>query len=149
MLKIDIISLLLVVVDSAAKYFSSAYLKHQPIIITHWLSITYTENRGVAWSLPLTPPIILIVSCLLIGIIHYYADTYCYIENKITRYAFALLIGGALGNLIDRIMRGFVIDFIAFSFWPVFNLADIFIVAGVFLIILFYGKIVRSQKKVS
>lgn len=55
----------------------------------------------------------------------------------------ALVTGGALGNLYDRIFRGFVIDFIAFSFWPVFNLADAFLCIGIFLFVAFYGKIKR------
>ena len=47
-----------------------------------------------------------------------------------------MIIGGALGNYIDRITRGYVVDFIDFRVWPVFNVADIFVVAGGILLIL-------------
>lgn len=58
-------------------------------------------------------------------------------------WAFAglgLIIGGAVGNLVDRLFRGRVVDFIDFSWWPVFNLADIAIVAGVIIILLGYAR---------
>lgn len=50
--------------------------------------------------------------------------------------AWALVIGGALGNLVDRLYYGYVIDFLDFRVWPVFNLADASICAGVFLVVL-------------
>jgi len=47
-----------------------------------------------------------------------------------------MIIGGALGNYIDRLIRGYVVDFIDFRIWPVFNVADIFVVVGGILLIL-------------
>lgn len=52
-------------------------------------------------------------------------------ESPAIKYGTALLLGGAMGNLIDRIWRGQVIDFLDFRVWPVFNIADIAIVIGV------------------
>jgi signal peptidase II len=57
------------------------------------------------------------------------------------------VLGGGLGNLIDRFTRGYVIDFISIWKWPVFNLADVFVTIGVLLIVLFYGKIKAQNQK--
>ncbi|MCX5681683.1 MAG: signal peptidase II, partial [Candidatus Omnitrophica bacterium] len=51
-------------------------------------------------------------------------------------FAFSLIIGGAFGNLIDRLQFGYVIDFIDFRIWPVFNIADSAITVGAFLLII-------------
>ena len=56
-------------------------------------------------------------------------------EHKELSWPLALIAGGILGNLLDRIIYGAVFDFINFHFWPVFNLADTFIVCGVILAI--------------
>lgn len=70
--------------------------------------------------------------------------------------AMALVCGGAVGNIIDRVVFGRVIDFIDFNFWPVFNLADIAIVVGVGLLVLYFiryywreGKLEKGQKNAS
>ena len=55
-----------------------------------------------------------------------------------------IILGGAAGNLIDRIVQGYVIDFISFWSYSIFNVADIAITLGVLLAILFYGKIKRA-----
>ena len=57
--------------------------------------------------------------------------------DNFLKLGMGLLIGGAIGNLIDRLKTGYVIDFIDFRVWPVFNIADISIVAGVGIIIYF------------
>ena len=57
--------------------------------------------------------------------------------NLFLKTGMGLLIGGAIGNLIDRIKTGYVVDFIDFRIWPVFNIADIAIVIGVGIIIYF------------
>jgi signal peptidase II len=97
--------------------------------------ITYVRNPGAAFGIFAEhTPVFIAVSLLMVGIIilggHYLSGRYFLI-----RLAFALLLGGALGNLSDRLRVGSVIDFIDFRFWPVFNLADIALVIGIVLLI--------------
>ncbi len=55
-------------------------------------------------------------------------------ENIWVRISLGLQLGGAMGNLIDRIFRGYVVDFVDIGFWPIFNIADLSIVIGVALL---------------
>ena len=64
-----------------------------------------------------------------------------------TPVIFGLVAGGALGNLFDRVMHGYVIDYIAIWKWPVFNLADAAIFVGAVLLVIFYDKIALVKNK--
>lgn len=107
-------------------------------IIDKFFSITYVKNPGVAfgwfpdWRLP---PILMALAMILI--ITYYSLKLPE-EERITRWALALLVGGAIGNLYDRVVYGFVVDFFLFHFgafdFPVFNIADVIIDLGVFML---------------
>ena len=126
---VDRISKLLVVDNSHLLPFN---------IVDNFFTLTYVKNPGVAfgwfpdWRLP---PILMAVSMILI--IAYYSLKLPE-EERLTRWALALLVGGAIGNLYDRIIYGFVIDFFLFHFgsfdFPVFNVADIAIDVGVFML---------------
>ena len=61
-------------------------------------------------------------------------------KNKWEQVLFALFLGGVIGNLIDRLFRKFVIDFLDFSFWPAFNIADACITVSVIGLIVYYMK---------
>lgn len=74
-----------------------------------------------------------LISFLVIGFIIYY-------KGKIKSLGLAILMGGVIGNLVDRIVFGYVRDFIQIWFWPAFNLADLFNVVGVLLIIIYLYK---------
>ena len=98
------------------------------------LFITHTMTVGM--SFPVIPGV---VSCTYVlnpgaafGLLEYQRVFFVVITLAA---AVAMFLGGALGNLIDRIATGYVIDFVDFHFWPVFNVADIFICAGVGLIV--------------
>ncbi len=99
-------------------------------------SVTYVTNTGAAFGLfPGLGGFFVMVATIVVAAIVIY---YLYLpDGQLTvRAALGLQLGGALGNLIDRLRRGFVVDFIDLNFWPmhnwpVFNLADSAIVAGV------------------
>ena len=90
--------------------------------------------------------VIIFLNLILIGLIIYGGKKELNLKLNSSKVFVALILGGALGNLVDRIFHGFVIDFISIWIYPVFNLADIFITLGVLLIILKYGKIKALKK---
>ena len=65
-------------------------------------------------------------------------------EDRLTMYSVAMIIGGGLGNLIDRVFMGYVVDYLDFRVFPVFNLADSAIVIGAFVLII--GMMVNDSK---
>ena len=109
-------------------------------VIPNFFSIYYIENSGGAFSLFSGATIVLIVlSMLVLAFIHYYVVT----DEKMTKwrtFGLGIVIGGIVGNLIDRIVLGYVrdfIDFIIFGYnFPIFNVADMAITIGMALVIL-------------
>lgn len=137
--KIFIIALITFVIDQIIKSLSLVYLINIPII-PNILSLTYAKNYGIAFSMLKEKRIIIIaISILLISFLIYVLKKDYISKNKDTwlvNIAFGILFGGILGNLFDRIVRGFVIDYINVSFFSIFNLADIAITFGVVLLII-------------
>jgi len=136
-----ILAVFIVIIDQGTKYLAIIRLKDkQPIsIINNFLQLKYVENRGAAFGILQNKqmPLIILTFLILIGIIYY-----LYKNRKLTKISKISLwgiIGGSIGNLIDRIRLNFVVDFIDVNFWgyydfPVFNIADSFLV--VFTIVL-------------
>lgn len=110
--------------------------------VTNFFNIVFTWNPGASFSLGRTlgemaPPLIIIATGAIIGFIGYYAFRRATAKERLS---LALILGGAIGNLIDRIRFGAVVDFLDFHIgsihWPAFNVADICICLGVGLYIL-------------
>ncbi len=100
------------------------------------LHITHVRNAGAAFSLfPNQRLVFLIVSIAVIISIVYYYWRAGNVDRKLT-IALGLMLGGASGNLIDRLVSGRVTDFIDFRVWPIFNIADSAIDIGVALLII-------------
>ena len=102
-------------------------------VISGVFHITYILNPGAAFGIleNQTGFFILVALVLLLGTLYLYPRIPA--EQSLLRWGTGLLSGGAVGNLIDRIRFGQVIDFFDFRIWPVFNVADIAIVCGVTL----------------
>lgn len=139
---IIILSIIFLIVDQITKILvvNSLVPGENIEIIKNIFNIIYTNNTGAAFSILLGKRIFLIVvAVLIIGVLLYYIKRNK-IEKKIDIIALSFIIGGSLGNLIDRIVRGYVIDFISIKIgnynFPIFNVADILIVIGVFLLLL-------------
>ncbi len=139
---IIILSIIFLIVDQITKILvvNSLVPGENIEIIKNIFSIIYTNNTGAAFSILLGKRIFLIVvAVLIIGVLLYYIKRNK-IEKKIDIIALSFVIGGSIGNLIDRIVRGYVIDFISIKLgnynFPIFNVADILIVIGVFLLLL-------------
>jgi signal peptidase II len=107
----------------------------------------FTTNTGIAFSLKIPHLIILIMIPILLLLIVYIAYKELNCSKFITQISVSLLIAGGLGNYMDRLISGFVIDFVSIWKWPSFNLADTYITIGVLLIIIFYGKIKLIKTK--
>lgn len=151
--------------DQATKYIAIQYLR--PVfsvsIIGEFLRLTYVENPGMAFGIPVANRLLFNgLSIAAILVILYYM--FIFKNNHVLRFAFALILGGAFGNIIDRLVRGRVVDFLdveffdiyfsgmtflfweipAFSMdrWPVFNIADMAVTCGMLtvLIMAFFEK---------
>jgi len=117
-------------------------------VIQDFFHITYVKNRGVAFGMFQGKiSIISVVAVIAVIGIMYYMIKGIKPEEFLSKYAYAFILGGALGNIIDRIYRGFVVDFVDFrGIWQyVFNVADIWINVGVGLLIIEY--IILKKKK--
>jgi signal peptidase II len=96
-----------------------------------WIALEYTENRGAAFGLfsGLAPVLALLSAVILIGVAVHFLRTPN--PSVVEVLCIGAIVGGALGNLIDRVRLGYVIDFVAIGAWPNFNLADSAITLGV------------------
>ena len=135
-------SIIFIIVDQILKIFisSKVTLNSGFILIKNLLSITLVHNSGAAFSILSRNRLLLIIIGVLALIgISLYLNSLDYI-NGYDMFVYSLLVGGVVGNLIDRIVHGFVIDYISLNIFgynfPVFNFADICIVVSIVLIII-------------
>lgn len=140
MKKIFGLASIFLVIDIVVKLFVKSYMTlYQSInIIDNFFYITYVRNTGAAWSIFSGKQFFLILVSLIIIVCLF---VYLYkkkMYTKIERYGYSLLVAGAIGNLIDRVVYGYVIDYLNFYIFkydfPVFNIADTCIVIGIMLL---------------
>lgn len=134
-------------IDQLTKYFVTLYVRSPLEIIPDFFRLQYVENVGVAFSIPIPYPLLMLANVLLIGLIVYIADKELDLSKRLSQVTVALVLGGGFGNLIDRLVNGYVVDFISIWKYPLFNFADICITVGVLLILLFYAKIKPIKDK--
>ena len=134
---ISAITILIIIIDQITKFFAKA-ITNTVILIPKVLEFTFVKNTGVAFGLFKGMQWIMIVLVILIIliIIYFIKD----VKNKSLAISLSLILGGAIGNLIDRIVYSNVIDFIKISIWPVFNIADACITVGAILLIIYFIK---------
>ncbi len=95
--------------------------------------INYVQNTGAAFGLLQGYTYFLtLISIIVAVVVIYYMFK---VKNKYVIYGLSFILGGTIGNLIDRIFLGYVRDFIDFGFWPAFNIADSFITIGAIILI--------------
>lgn len=137
--KIAILSILLLIIDIITKYLIDINfnLLETKEIIPNFFSITKVYNYGASWNILSGFRFLLIVISIIIiiALVLYQKKFKINTRNII---GFSLLYGGIMGNLVNRIFNGYVIDFLDFFIlgydYPVFNFADIYIVCGIILL---------------
>lgn len=147
-----VLALLLVAVDQVIKYFVLIYLN--PIgsvtAIPHLLDLVYVENTGAAFGMLKDSRwfFIALTSVLIIAFVVMLIKNGN--QSKLFSIASVLIIGGGIGNLIDRIVYGYVIDYLQLSFFsPVCNFADYCITVGTVLLVvhlMFYSDMKFNSK---
>lgn len=103
-------------------------------MVPDWLALSYTCNRGAAFGVLANETLLFVlIAIVVIGVIVAYFR-FLPANRPWLRLSLGLQLGGALGNLIDRLRQGYVVDFISIKSFPVFNLADSCIVVGVLIL---------------
>ncbi|MBS3131376.1 signal peptidase II [Candidatus Woesearchaeota archaeon] len=132
----------IIILDQFTKYLiaNSLSLGDSIPVIKNIFHITLIHNTGAAFGILKDSNILLSsVSIAVTLFIFYYIKTQKKIE-KIHMVLLGFILGGTLGNLIDRLFMGYVVDFLDFRIWPVFNVADSFITVGVLALVLVMWK---------
>ena len=150
--KIYITSIIFLLIDFFSKYIIITNMKINSSIkiINSFFYLTYIHNEGAAFGiLEHNILFLVIVSIIFLALAIYYIEKNK--NSKIEELSYSLILGGVCGNLIDRIFRGYVIDFLDFKLfgydYPVFNMADSFIVIGVIILIIWNIKVVLNERR--
>lgn len=133
----------LVGIDQLTKWLAVLFLKGaDPVsVINGVFSFTYTENRGAAWSMFEGQQWLLIgvTSVMIVGLLAVLLSGR-FRKHRMATFGGILVVAGGIGNLIDRIARGYVVDFLQTDFmdFPIFNVADCFVVVGAVLLFVYF-----------
>ena len=144
------IFLLLVLADLLSKYIVFNFIDlYQFIKITKFLDLTHIHNFGVSFGLfseTIPPLVIIFISILVVFFIMYLLLNS---QDILEQWGLFIIICGAIANIIDRSLNGYVIDFIYFHlyqfYWPAFNFADIYISIGIIMIIFNMLKEIKKE----
>ena len=136
----------IVVSDQFSKFIvdTTFHLNESKSIIGNILYLRYIKNPGAAFGLSFGHPHVMLTVTILITVIlgYLFLSGKLFTDNKTGEIAMVLVLGGAVGNLIDRIRMREVVDFIDMGIgsyrWPVYNLADIYVTVGMFIMIYIY-----------
>ncbi|MGH2574279.1 MAG: signal peptidase II [Ignavibacteria bacterium] len=182
-MKILFVTLLVVILDQVSKFYIKGlkieslginlqgmpYASSKPIL-GDFIRITFIENPGMAFGLDIGPKMFLTIFTIIASIVIFIYIYKHRNDNFLIRLSLALILGGALGNLIDRTFYGMiynygnlfygrVVDFIqidiwdftifgkTYSTWPIFNIADVSVTLGFLIIVFFHRKIFKSHEK--
>ncbi len=141
--KLIIFGIIFLLIDQLSKGLISLYIPlNESIKLTNFLSITYVQNIGAAFSiLQGARWLFIILGIIALNIIYIFFIK----DKKLTNFEiiiYALMLSGIIGNIIDRVLYGYVIDFIDITLFnfAIFNFADSFIVISVILLVVFKWK---------
>ena len=131
--------------DQLTKCLAVTYLEPHPSIpvLPNIFHFTLVYNKGIAFGLFHNHESLLLVLITTSLFLLFFFSRHVSELSLLTRWAFGLILGGALGNWIDRVHHGYVIDFLDFRIWPVFNFADTMISIGVGL---YFLSLLKKEK---
>lgn len=138
-----LVAVAVILLDFVSKHFVGLYLKPvgNIVLIPGVLDLTYVENRGVAFGMLSDNRIVFMVASVAIIAVLSIIIVKFHGQSRLFDVCLGFIVGGGVGNMIDRIVLGYVVDFIdfcAFDFWTyVFNIADCAVVVGCFLAVIF------------
>lgn len=147
------LSVLVAAIDYVLKILVINNLKSGPSVelIPGLFSLTYVENRGAAFGMLANARWVFIILTIAIIILMIYVLLRYKPRSKLFNISVALIIGGGIGNLIDRIFYGYVVDFLSISFFPpVCNFADYCITVGAVLLavyFIFFSEAFKKERK--
>ena len=138
-----VLTIVFLIIDIVSKLVVSNLMNVNDsiIVIKDFFYITYVRNTGAAWSIFAGETLgLIIITLIIISLIVYYIFKNKP-KTKIEKVGYSMVLSGAIGNLMDRIIYGYVIDFFDFNIfgynYPIFNLADSFIFVGVILLVIY------------
>ena len=149
--RIVLVSIICLIIDQISKILitNNFDVGTGKTIIPSFFSFVYIRNTGAAWGMFSDGTIILAIMSIIFLV---FAIKYIIDLKEVTSLgicAYGLLLGGIIGNLVDRLVRRFVVDFLSFNFFsynfPVFNIADCFIVIAIILLII--ETVIKDRKK--
>ncbi len=140
-MKYFILAAIVVALDQITKLLTKNFmaLSESRKIVGDFLRYTYIENPGMAFGIHIGNRTLFTVFSVLASLIIFVYLLRTRGDHKLVRWSLALILGGAIGNLIDRVVRGSVVDFIDVGIgdlrWPVFNIADMAVSIGMIVLI--------------
>lgn len=141
------IASLIAILDQLTKWIvvSRLHLHESVPLIQGLFSITRIHNSGIAFGFfPGLPNLFMVITLMSMFVVVYF---YVSVKTHTTLLTIgcALILGGAMGNLLDRFRIGYVVDFVNFSFWPAFNVADSAVSIGVVLLLITFFREKEGQ----
>ena len=151
--RLFIITIITFLIDRISKILvmNKLTLYKESVIIKNFLNIRYVKNDGAAWSILSGNRIVLIIVSLIVLVLMIMSIKKAKEIKRLDAISYGILFGGIFGNLFDRIVYGYVIDFIdvyIFNYdFPVFNIADSFIVIGVIILLIMSFRGDKNENK--
>ena len=153
MIKNILFTVVLIFTDRLSKILAAKYLADGTVmtVIPYFLGLRYLENTGMAFSMLSGKTVFLaVITAVALIIMAYFLFVKNYGE-KFERFCFMLIFAGGIGNLIDRVFQGYVIDYFEFLFmdFAIFNVADVYVCVGVglYAIYTFYTEFYKKENK--
>lgn len=149
-----VIAALIVIADQVTKWGITSYVPENTVLWDARLfQIIHVTNTGVSFGLFqgylwLIIIVVFLEMALILALVYLLRSRFSFLDNTLIRVGAGLVMGGAIGNQIDRIAMGHVTDFIDFKVWPVFNVADMAAVIGTIIIaycIIFKSGLIKSK----